>query len=145
MTFCHTIIYPLLCRIITGRQNMPNPTSMVSIRITDDELALVDQRVGLDGTRNRSDVIRVALRAHLESQPDLPGMESVSIKLGTARRKQLGSLYHLTGSSTEEIIHIALSEYISKIKKELLEDTEDLEMLAGKYASETQPRDEYSE
>jgi len=124
---------------------MPNPTTMVSIRITDDELSLVDQRVGLDGTRNRSDVIRVALRTHLENQPDLPGMESVSIKLGTARRKQLGSLYHLTGSTTEEMIHIALSEYIAKMNKELLDDTQNLEALASKYASETQPRDEYSE
>jgi len=122
-----------------------NQSTMVSIRITDDELSLVDQRVGLDGTRNRSDVIRVALRTHLETQPDLPGMETVSVKLGTARRKQLGSLYHLTGSTTEEIIQIALNEYISKMSNELLKDTDNLEALASKYASETLPRDEYSE
>ena len=51
---------------------MNAPSTLVSLRITDEEVALLDSRVGLDGARNRSDVIRAAIRSFLEDQPLLP-------------------------------------------------------------------------
>ena len=48
---------------------MNTPTNPISLRITDEEMALLDSRVGLDGARNRSDVIRAAIRSYLEKQP----------------------------------------------------------------------------
>ena len=39
---------------------------MVSLRIPEDYLLALDQRIGFDGMRNRSDVIRDAVRRLLE-------------------------------------------------------------------------------
>ncbi|MGB2373525.1 MAG: ribbon-helix-helix protein, CopG family, partial [Poseidonia sp.] len=41
---------------------MSQPTSAVSLRITEEDLALLDARVGMDGARNRSDVVRLAIQ-----------------------------------------------------------------------------------
>ena len=48
---------------------MSAPSSLVSLRITDEELALLDARIGIEGARNRSDVIRMAIRDYLHEQP----------------------------------------------------------------------------
>ncbi len=44
-------------------------SQMTSLRVPEDHLALLDQRVGFDGMRNRSDVIRAAVAFYLESTP----------------------------------------------------------------------------
>ena len=46
---------------------MTTPSNLVSLRITEEEIALLDSRVGLDGARNRSDVIRQAIRSMSET------------------------------------------------------------------------------
>ena len=46
---------------------MRPPNTLISLRITDEEVALLDA-IGLDGARNRSDVIRAAIRSFLEDQ-----------------------------------------------------------------------------
>ena len=44
---------------------MTQPTSAVSLRITEEDLALLDARIGMDGARNRSDVVRLAIQEFL--------------------------------------------------------------------------------
>ena len=61
---------------------MSTPSTLISLRITDEELALIDSRIGLDGARNRSDVIRLAIREFLTGQPLLPEMDSIKITIG---------------------------------------------------------------
>ena len=46
-----------------GGTLMTTPSTLVSLRITDEENALLDSRIGLDGARNRSDVIRARVVA----------------------------------------------------------------------------------
>ena len=70
---------------------MTAPSTLVSLRITEEEMALLDSRVGLDGARNRSDVIRQAIRSFLEDQPLLPDMEKVTIPIGKSMKKRLGT------------------------------------------------------
>ena len=48
---------------------MNAPSTAISMRITDEEVALLDSRIGLDGARSRSDVIRAAIREYLTDQP----------------------------------------------------------------------------
>ena len=43
---------------------MTQPTSAVSLRITEEDLARLDARIGMDGARNRSDVVRLAFGRH---------------------------------------------------------------------------------
>ena len=45
---------------------MAAPSNNISLRITDDEIALLDARVGIDGARSRSDVIRMAIQQFLQ-------------------------------------------------------------------------------
>lgn len=54
---------------------MAAPSNLISLRITEDEIAMLDSRVGLDGARSRSDVIRMAIQQFLKGQPLLPGMD----------------------------------------------------------------------
>jgi Arc/MetJ-type ribon-helix-helix transcriptional regulator len=45
---------------------MSQPSQNVSLRITEDNLRDLESRVGLDGARNRSDVIRLAIHQYLQ-------------------------------------------------------------------------------
>ena len=44
---------------------MSGNSPMVSLRIPEDFLLELDQRIGLEGTRNRSDVIREAIKKYI--------------------------------------------------------------------------------
>ena len=69
---------------------MTQPTSAVSLRITEEDLALLDARVGMDGARNRSDVVRLAIQEFLHNQPLLADMKSIRIPLGRSTPTPLG-------------------------------------------------------
>ena len=60
---------------------MSGHSPMVSLRIPEDHLLAIDQRVGFDGMRNRSDVIRDAVRRLLE-QPLIGHGEKIQVNLG---------------------------------------------------------------
>ena len=49
-------------------QVVPGSSPMVSLRIPEDHLMELDRLVGFDGMRNRSDVVREAVRRMLASQ-----------------------------------------------------------------------------
>lgn len=87
-------------------------SSPVTLRITDEELALIDSRVGLDGARNRSDVIRIAIREFLTGQPLLPEMDSIKIAVGRSTKNKLGQLYELHGVSPEQAAQQGLQDYV---------------------------------
>ena len=60
---------------------MPGNSPMVSLRIPEDHLLELERLVGFDGMRNRSDVIREAVRRLLASP--LPGKgDRVEVGLG---------------------------------------------------------------
>ena len=61
---------------------MTAPSNLVSLRITEEDMMMLDARVGLEGARNRSDVIRQAIQQFLNGQPLVQGMDSVRIPLG---------------------------------------------------------------
>ncbi len=94
---------------------MNTPTNPISLRITDDEMALLDSRVGVDGARNRSDVIRAAIRAFLDKQPLLPDMDTVTIPLGRSLKAKLGDLYEMYGTTPEFAALQGMQEYVHKL------------------------------
>ena len=94
---------------------MTTPSTLVSLRITEEEMALLDSRVGLDGARNRSDVIRQAIRSFLEDQPLLPDMDKVTIPIGKSMKKRLGDLYEIHGVSPEQATSQGLQDYVRKL------------------------------
>ena len=91
---------------------MTQPTSAVSLRITEEDLALLDARIGMDGARNRSDVVRLAIQEFLHNQPLLADMKSIRIPLGRADQQRLGQLYELGGITPEHAAQEGLKLYI---------------------------------
>ena len=61
---------------------MSNISPMVQCRIPEDHLMALDQMVGLDGMRNRSDVIRLAVRQLIEAAPSRAVGGTISVDLG---------------------------------------------------------------
>jgi len=97
---------------------MNTPSTLVSLRITDEEVALLDARIGLDGARNRSDVIRAAIRSFLEDQPLLPDMDTITIPVGRSMKARLGDLYELHGISQQQAASQGLQDYVRNIINE---------------------------
>ena len=124
---------------------MNTPSTLVSLRITDEEVALLDSRVGLDGARNRSDVIRAAIRSFLQDQPLLPDMDKVTIPIGKSMKKRLGDLYEIHGVSPEQATSQGLQDYVRKL---ILEEAEINQLLADGVTvarSNTERRKEFTE
>ena len=125
---------------------MKAPSTMVSMRLPDDVLGELDARVGIDGMRNRSDVIREAVRAYVKQQPSLPSMDTVTIDLGSAVRTRLATLFELRGITAEKAAHQGLLEYIDKaIASEISDIDEKLQSRLLEKRAETLPSKEYTE
>lgn len=97
---------------------MSTPNTAVTLRITDDDLELLDARIGLDGARSRSDVIRAAIRTHLSNQPLLPDMDTITIPIGRSTKLRLGQLYELQGVSPEQAASQGLQNYVRNLIQE---------------------------
>ena len=117
MTDCHhrKYIY-MLAEVVSSHEatKMTQPTSAVSLRITEEDLALLDARVGIDGARNRSDVVRLAIQEFLHNQPLLQDMKSVRIPIGRRDQDQLAKLYELQGTTPELAAQEGLKLYIER-------------------------------
>ena len=148
MTNCHYMSYVYRVdssvHVYEGTR-MTQPTTAVSLRITEEDLALLDARVGMDGARNRSDVVRLAIQEFLHNQPLLVDMKSIRIPLGRNDQLQLGKLYELQGTTPEIAAQEGLKLYIKKATAELqaVNDTLDLALEASR--AETIRRSEYQQ
>ena len=123
---------------------MTQPTSAVSLRITEDDLALLDARIGMDGARSRSDVVRLAIQEFLHNQPLLQGMKSVRIPLGRNDQVQLGKLYELQGTTPEIAAQEGLKLYIEQAIDKIVRENKLDDVLEASRAATT-PRNEYQE
>jgi Arc/MetJ-type ribon-helix-helix transcriptional regulator len=124
---------------------MSKPSNLVSLRITEDDLNELESRVGLDGARNRSDVIRLAIQQFLQGQPLLPEMDSVRIPIGRANKMHLGQLYELQGISPETACQEGLKLYIADAIKQQAELNEKFESALEVSRAATIRREEYRE
>ncbi len=96
---------------------MAGVSPMVSLRIPEDHLLEIDQRVGFDGMRNRSDVIRDAVRRYLASP--LPSMgERIEVDLGPDLTARMRDFCKLQGDSAATVLRQAAREHIAKVTLE---------------------------
>jgi Arc/MetJ-type ribon-helix-helix transcriptional regulator len=100
-------------------------SQMTSLRVPEDNLLLLDQRVGFDGMRNRSDVIRAAIQHYLDATPSHALVRTVKFDIGTETQLLLSKLYELRGISPAEAARAGLELYM----RQTLADTETLSML----------------
>ena len=130
--------------MVRGKR-MTTPSTLVSLRITDEEIALLDARVGLDGARNRSDVIRAAIRLFLDGQPLLPDMDTIKIPVGRSMKSRLRDLYELQGISPEQAASQGLQDYVRRLIQEEAELNEILADGLEEARSKTVRRKEFTE
>jgi len=129
-----------------GETRMPAPSTAISLRLPDDVLAELDSRVGLDGMRNRSDVIREAVRTHVRQQPSRPSMDTVTIQIGSAVRTRLATLFELRGITAQDAALQGLLDYVDKAIADELSDIDDkLQSRLLTKRAETLPSKEYTE
>ena len=96
---------------------MPGNSPMVSLRIPEDHLMELDRLVGFDGLRNRSDVIREAVRRMLSSQ--MPGKgERIEVDLGPDLTIRLRDYCKIVGESADVVLRQSAREMI---RKEMIE------------------------
>lgn len=93
---------------------MVQPTVLVSFRLSEDDAQLLDMKIGQDGARSRSDVIRKAVEEFLEGQPKVQGMDSIRIPLGIGDKKLLAELYQLRGITPEHAAQQGLKAFIDQ-------------------------------
>jgi Arc/MetJ-type ribon-helix-helix transcriptional regulator len=124
---------------------MTQPTTALSLRITDEDLALLDARVGMDGARNRSDVVRLAIQEFLHNQPLLADMKTIRIPLGRHDQAQLGKLYELQGVTAELAAQEGLKLYIERATAKLQPVAETLDLALEASRAETMRRSEYQQ
>ena len=98
---------------------MSGHSPMISMRIPEDHLLELDQLVGLDGMRNRSDVIRAAIRKYLSDEHLISG-DKVEVNLGPDLSSRMEDFCKLHGEKPESVLRQAAREHIRNVT---LEDT----------------------
>ena len=93
---------------------MKAPSTHISLRINEEDLLLLDAKIGQLGARNRSDVVRLAIQDYLRGQPRLPDMDTIKIPLGRRDKVNLEMLYELEGTSKEQAALEGLKLYIKQ-------------------------------
>lgn len=104
---------------------MAGNSPMVSLRIPEDHLLELDRLVGFDGMRNRSDVIREAVRRML-SNP-LPGKgDRIEVDLGPDLTIRLRDYCKIVGESADVVLRQSAREMI---RKEMIEGATVVDLL----------------
>jgi Arc/MetJ-type ribon-helix-helix transcriptional regulator len=68
---------------------------MVSLRLTEEEILELDRRIGFDGMRNRSDVLRRGLHKLLDETASPDAGRRITIRVGTVVAQQLQLLQRM--------------------------------------------------
>ena len=98
---------------------MSGHSPMVSLRIPEDHLLELEQLVGLDGMKNRSDVIRMAVRKYLSDEHNISG-DRVQVNLGPDLSSRMEDFCKLHGEKPDSVLRQAAREHIRSVT---LEDT----------------------
>ncbi len=120
-------------------------SQMTSMRVPEDHLQLLDQRVGFDGMRNRSDVIRAAIALFLESTPTHSNVHTVKFDIGIGLRKELDLLYELRGTKPAEAARIGLENYMRHVLSDSDTVASLLELRIEELRTSMEPHEDHTE
>ena len=91
---------------------MPAPTALISIRLSEEQIMSLDQRVGTDGFRNRSDVVRESVRRFLATT-DISS-HTVELKIGADLSRTLNRFCALRGENLASVLQSGARMYMQK-------------------------------
>ena len=99
-----------------GQQGMKmtGHSPMISLRIPEDHLLELDRLVGLDGMRNRSDVIRLAIRDFLTDNHQVSG-DTVQVRLGPDLSARIQDFCKLQGEKPDAVLRNAARGHIKRV------------------------------
>jgi len=104
---------------------VPGNSPMVSLRIPEDHLLELDRLVGFDGMRNRSDVIREAVKRMLSTH--LPGKgDRVEVDLGPDLTIRMRDYCKIVGEPAAVVLRQSAREMI---RKEMIEGATVVDLL----------------
>ena len=103
--------------------SMSGHSPIISMRIPEDHLLELDQLVGLDGMRNRSDVIRTAIRKYLSDEHLISG-DKVEVNLGPDLSSRMEDFCKLHGEKPDSVLRQAAREHIRNVTLEDIKVTE---------------------
>ena len=123
---------------------MSGPSQLISMRIPDEYLVQLNQKVGFDGMRTRSDVIRTAVQEYLHRTPDSPDVQVIPLEIGTELQLQLKFLYELRGERPQEAARNALDDYLKRriTDGQMLSDL--LQARVDELRSQTRPHQDHT-
>ena len=87
---------------------------MISLRIPEDHLLELDRLVGLDGMRNRSDVIRLAIRDFLTDSHQVSG-DTVQVNLGPDLSARIEDFCKLHGENLTQFSGVRLEVTLGEL------------------------------
>jgi len=105
---------------------MSGNSPMVSLRVPEDHLLELDRLVGFDGMRNRSDVIREAVRRMLATQSIGRG-DRLEVNLGPELSVRLRDFCKISGEEPEDVVRQSAREFI---RKEMIDGVTVVELIA---------------
>ena len=83
---------------------MTGPTQMISVRLTEEEVFLLDSLIGLDGMRNRSDVLRRGMdKIHEENKPENIGRQ-INVNISPAVSQDLKLIKEMEGLEPSAVV-----------------------------------------
>lgn len=89
-------------------------SNLISVRLDDEILLAIDEQVGIEGVRNRSDFIRESVKNALGERSRLPGVEKVAIEVGSEMKHLLGLIHLKLGHTPEQTLKISLDRYVEQ-------------------------------
>ena len=91
---------------------MPTPTALISLRLTEEQILGLDQRIGTNGFRNRSDVVRESVRRFL-SEGDYH-RTNLEISIGADLGKTLERFCALRGENVASVFQAGARLYMQR-------------------------------
>ena len=92
---------------------MAGQSPMISLRIPEDYLLELERRVGFDGMRNKSDVIREAIRRFLAT-PAIPSGIRIEVELGPDLSVRLDDFCRIHGEQPDVVLRYAARAHIAR-------------------------------
>lgn len=117
ISLCNTVNTGFGGGPVEQRRDTMSTSQMTSLRVPEENLLLLDQRVGFDGMRNRSDVIRASIQHYLDSTPSNADVRTVKFEIGRVTRERLEMIYRMHGDDASTVAKMALEAYIVQLAK----------------------------
>lgn len=138
----NTLIYEIVPSKLRVRQTtMATPSVMISFRLTEEEILEIDRRIGFDGMRNRTDVLRRSVHRFLDQTASPGEGRVITVEVGTSLNEELKVLEELRKITPEQAAIAGIGLYYEQVTAEIIARREAGLGLVQKIAADTKHED----